>query len=120
MESGPERESWKQPGWICGAEAPKRMGERRSALKNMMGCRGTAWRSAGTVRDAIEPCAKDKLAEIKTEMRTIYNIFEKFLDVAPNARKLPLKLDQISLSVEELAKLEEFFRPQGRHGHADI
>lgn len=59
------------------------------------------------VRDAIEPCAKDKLAEIKTEMRTIYNIFEKFLNVPPNDRKLPLKLDQISLSVGELTKLEE-------------
>lgn len=59
------------------------------------------------IRAAIEPCAKDKMAEIKTEMQVIYSIFEKFRNVDPNDRKLPLKLEQIALSVEELTKLEE-------------
>lgn len=59
------------------------------------------------IRAAIEPCAKEKLTEIKTEMKTIYSIFEKFMNVNPNDRKLPLKLEQIALSVEELTKLEE-------------
>ena len=40
-------------------------------------------------------------------MKTIYNIFEKFKKVIPEERKLPMELDQIALSVEELTKLEE-------------
>jgi len=59
------------------------------------------------IRAAIEPCAKDKIDEIKTEMKTIYNIFEKFKEVNPEERKLPMKLDQIALTVDELTKLEE-------------
>ncbi len=59
------------------------------------------------IRAAIEPCAKDKIDEIKAEMKTIYNIFEKFKKVIPEERKLPMELDQIALSVEELTKLEE-------------
>lgn len=59
------------------------------------------------IRAAIEPCAKDKIDEIKAEMKTIYNIFEKFKEVSPDERKLPMKLDQISLTVDELTKLEE-------------
>lgn len=57
------------------------------------------------VRAAIEPCANEKLKEIEDEMKTIYQILEKFEKVED--RKLPLTLDQITLSVEELAKLEE-------------
>lgn len=59
------------------------------------------------IRAAIEPCAKDKIDEIKTEMKTIYNIFEKFKEVHPEERRLPMKLDQIALTVDELTKLEE-------------
>ncbi len=59
------------------------------------------------IRDAIEPCAKDKIDEIETEMKSIFNIFEKFKKVNPEDRKLPMELDRIALSVEELAKLEE-------------
>lgn len=59
------------------------------------------------VRAAIEPCAKDKLTEIKTEMKGIYHIFEKFTKLNPNDRKLPLQLEQITLSVDELTRLEE-------------
>lgn len=57
------------------------------------------------VRAAIEPCAGEKLKEIKDEMKTVYQILEKFEKVED--RKLPLTLDKITLSVEELAKLEE-------------
>lgn len=59
------------------------------------------------IRAAIEPCAKNKINEIKTEMKTIYNIFEKFKEVNPEERKLPMRLDKIALTVEELTKLEE-------------
>ena len=57
------------------------------------------------VRAAIEPCASEKLKEIEDEMKTVYQILEKFEKVED--RKLPLTLDKITLSVEELAKLEE-------------
>lgn len=57
------------------------------------------------VRAAIEPCASEKLKEIEDEMKTVYQILEKFEKV--EERKLPLTLDKITLSVEELAKLEE-------------
>jgi len=58
------------------------------------------------IRDAIEPCAKDKLEEMKQEMPKIYNILQKFNDKRITVRQLPLELEKISLSVDELDRLE--------------
>ncbi len=58
------------------------------------------------IRDAIEPCAKDKLEEMKQEMPKIYNILQKFNNKEITVRQLPLELEKISLSVDELDRLE--------------
>lgn len=65
------------------------------------------------IRDAIEPCAKDKLEEMKQEMPKIYNILQKFNDKGITVRQLPLELEKISLSVDELDRLE-------RHGFIKV
>lgn len=58
------------------------------------------------IRDAIGPCAAEKMTEIKMEMPRIYAILQKFNDRELQERTLPLDLDKISLSVEELDRLE--------------
>lgn len=58
------------------------------------------------VRDAIGPCAAEKMIEIKQEMPRIYAILQKFNERELQERTLPLELDKISLSVEELDRLE--------------
>ena len=54
------------------------------------------------IRNAIGSCAADKYKEIKAEMRNIYEILEKFEGV----KTLPLTLDKIQLTGDEISKLE--------------
>lgn len=56
------------------------------------------------IRKAIPECSKDKLTDIKNEMKLTYEIFEKFINM--EQKLLPLTLDKISLTGEEIAKLE--------------
>lgn len=58
------------------------------------------------IRNAMEPCSKDKLVEIKTEMKAIHSILEKFLKIEPENKLLPLTLDKIDLTGEEIDRLE--------------
>ena len=58
------------------------------------------------IRNAINPCSDDKLSEIKSEMKNIYDILNKFLRMDENKKTLPLTLDKINLTGDEIAKLE--------------
>lgn len=58
------------------------------------------------IRKAIEPCSVKKLDEIKTEMKSVYAILEKFLKMEPTQKKLPMTLDKIALKGDEIARLE--------------
>ena len=57
------------------------------------------------IRNAIGACADDKYKEIKAEMRNIYEILEKF-EKMKGAKTLPLTLDKIELTGDEISKLE--------------
>lgn len=57
------------------------------------------------IRNAIGSCAADKYEEIKTEMRNIYEILEKFQKMK-GEKRLPLTLDKIELTGDEISKLE--------------
>ncbi len=58
-----------------------------------------------SIRTAIKPCSRDKMDDIKTEMKGIYYILDKFDKMNP--KTLPLTLDKLELTGEEIAKLEE-------------
>lgn len=58
------------------------------------------------VRNAIPDCSREKLIEIKAEMKSTYQILEKFMNMPDEEKRLPLSLDKISLTGEEIAKLE--------------
>lgn len=57
------------------------------------------------IRNAIGSCAADKYKEIKAEMRNIYEILEKF-EKMEGVKTLPLTLDKIQLTGDEISKLE--------------
>lgn len=57
------------------------------------------------IRNAIGSCAADKYKEIKAEMRSIYEILEKF-EKMEGVKTLPLTLDKIQLTGDEISKLE--------------
>lgn len=57
------------------------------------------------IRKAIGLCATDKYKEIRTEMRNIYEILEKF-ERMKGIKTLPLTLDKIELTGDEISKLE--------------
>lgn len=57
------------------------------------------------IRNAIKPCAEQKYGEIQTEMRNIYEILEKFKKME-GPKTLPLTLDKIDLTGDEISKLE--------------
>lgn len=58
------------------------------------------------IRRAIQPCSEQKMKEIESEMKEIYAILEK-LDRMPQEEKtLPMTLDKIVLTGEEIARLE--------------
>ena len=58
------------------------------------------------IRKAIPDCSKDKYKEIQVEMRAIYIILKKFEDIEDGDKRLPLTLDKIPLTGEEIARLE--------------
>ena len=57
------------------------------------------------IRKAIGSCAADKYMEIKAEMRNVYEILEKF-EKMKGIKTLPLTLDKIELTGDEISKLE--------------
>lgn len=57
------------------------------------------------IRKAIGLCAAQKYQEIKMEMRNIYDILEKF-EKMKGIKTLPLTLDKIELTADEISKLE--------------
>lgn len=57
------------------------------------------------IRKAISSCAEKKYEEIKAEMRNIFDILEKFKKMK-GIKKLPLTLDKIELTGDEISKLE--------------
>lgn len=59
------------------------------------------------IRKAIEPCSEDTLGEIEAEMQSIYSILEKFKNMDPEQKQLPMTLDKIMLTGDEIARLEE-------------
>ena len=58
------------------------------------------------IKKAIEPCSEQKLQEIKSEMKNIYEILEKFLQMDIDKKTLPLTLDKIDLTGEQISRLE--------------
>lgn len=58
------------------------------------------------IRNAIGPCSQAKLEDIKNEMKSTYSILKKFIEMDESNKKLPLSLDKISLSGDEISKLE--------------
>lgn len=58
------------------------------------------------IREAIPHCSREKYKEIRDEMKAIYRILKKFEDLREEEKVLPLTLDKISLTGDEIAKLE--------------
>lgn len=58
------------------------------------------------IREAIPDCSREKYKEIRDEMKAIYQILKKFEDMPEEEKELPLTLDKISLTGEEISKLE--------------
>ncbi len=58
------------------------------------------------IREAIPDCSREKYKEIRDEMKAIYQILKIFEDMPEEEKVLPLTLDKISLSGEEIARLE--------------
>ena len=58
------------------------------------------------IRDAIPDCSREKYKEIRDEMKAIYQILLKFENMPEEEKELPLTLDKISLTGEEIARLE--------------
>lgn len=58
------------------------------------------------IKHAIPECSKAKYAEIKTEMPAVHHILEKLEDMDEADKKLPIKLEKLVLTGEEIARLE--------------
>ena len=58
------------------------------------------------IRKAIPVCSADKYKEIRDEMKTIYQILQKFEKMDDSEKQLPLVFDKINLNSDEIAKLE--------------
>ena len=58
------------------------------------------------IREAIPGCSREKYKEIRDEMKAVYQILKKFEDMPEEEKVLPLTLDKISLTGEEIARLE--------------
>lgn len=57
------------------------------------------------IRNAIPECSYGKFQEIKAEMKVIYQILKKLEDMDEGDKQLPLTLDKIQLTGEEIARL---------------
>lgn len=58
------------------------------------------------IKHAIPACSKRKYQEIKDEMPLVYGILKKLETMDENDKKLPLLLDKLILTGEEIARLE--------------
>lgn len=58
------------------------------------------------IRNAIDPCSKDKISEIESEMKYIYDILKRFMKMDEEKKTLPMTLDKIQLTGEEISRLE--------------
>ncbi len=58
------------------------------------------------IRNAIDPCSKDKISEIKSEMKYIYDILEIFMEIEEEKKTLPITLNKIQLTGEQISRLE--------------
>ncbi len=58
------------------------------------------------IREAIPGCSIEKYKEIRDEMKATYQILKKFECLPEEEKELPLTLDKISLTGEEIARLE--------------
>ena len=58
------------------------------------------------IREAIPECSKEKYKEIRDEMKAVYEILKKFEEMPEDEKELPLTLDKIRLTGEEIARLE--------------
>lgn len=59
------------------------------------------------IRKAIPECSKEKYKEIRDEMKAVYQILKKFEDMPEEEKELPLTLEKLSLTGEEIAKLQK-------------
>ncbi len=58
------------------------------------------------IREAIPDCSREKYKEIRDEMKAIYQILQIFENMPEEEKVLPLTLDKISLTGEQIARLE--------------
>ncbi|MCD8069146.1 MAG: hypothetical protein LUE87_09725 [Lachnospiraceae bacterium] len=58
------------------------------------------------IRRAIPNCSREKYKEIESEMKSIYQILKKFQNMEESEKQLPLTLDKINLTGEEISRLE--------------
>ena len=58
------------------------------------------------IREAIPDCSREKYKEIREEMKAVYQILKTFEDFPEEEKVLPLTLDKIKLTGEEIARLE--------------
>lgn len=58
------------------------------------------------IRNAIEPCSKAKYEEIKAEIKSISHVLEKIETENADSKVLPMRLDKLSLTGEEINRLE--------------
>ncbi|MCI8514684.1 MAG: hypothetical protein HFI93_08715 [Lachnospiraceae bacterium] len=58
------------------------------------------------IREAIPECSREKYKEIRQEMRAVYQILKIFEDMPEEEKDLPLALDKLPLTGEEIARLE--------------
>lgn len=57
------------------------------------------------VKNAIGPCSRDKIDEIRSEMKHIYMILEKFMEM--DEKTLPMTLDRLQLTGDQISRLED-------------
>lgn len=58
------------------------------------------------IRNAIPECSKEKYKEIREEMKASYSILKVFENMPEEEKELPLTLDKIGLTGEQIARLE--------------
>jgi MinD-like ATPase involved in chromosome partitioning or flagellar assembly len=59
------------------------------------------------IRNAIEPCSKSKITEIKQEISSLKEVFDKFELKPYSERQVPFQLEEFNLTIEEATMLEQ-------------
>lgn len=57
------------------------------------------------IRKAIIPCSNGKVEEIKQEIRSLYGVFEKLETIREEEKTLPLNLEKLPLTSEEISAM---------------